>query len=179
MVGWHHWLDGQEFEQTPGVGDGQVSLACSSPWGCKELDMTEWLNWIVKWKSLSRVQLFVTPWTCQAPLFMEFSRQECWSGLPFPSPGDLPDPGVEPTSPASPAWQADSLPLSHQELTFCKMGYHLTQVFLYMYKRKHGPQIISSSYFVHWVHGVITGSDETGIVDWSCLRLGFLFVEVF
>ena len=50
-----------------------------------------------------------TPWTvaCQAPLFMGFSRQEYWSGLPFPSPGDLPDPGIEPRSPAL---QADSLP---------------------------------------------------------------------
>ena len=47
---------------------------------------------------------------CQAPLSMEFSRQEYWSGLPFPSPGDLPSPGMEL---ASPAWQEDSLPLSH------------------------------------------------------------------
>ena len=45
MVGWHHWLDGHEFEQAPGVGDGQGSLACYSPWGHEELDMTEWLNW--------------------------------------------------------------------------------------------------------------------------------------
>ena len=45
MVGWHHWLNGHEFEQASGVGDGQGSLACSSPWGCKELDMTERLNW--------------------------------------------------------------------------------------------------------------------------------------
>ena len=45
MVGWHHWLDGHEFEQIPGVGDGQGSLACCSPWGRKELDTTEWLNW--------------------------------------------------------------------------------------------------------------------------------------
>ena len=45
MVGWHHRLDGPEFEQAPGVGDGQGSLACCSPWGHKELDMTEWLNW--------------------------------------------------------------------------------------------------------------------------------------
>ena len=54
----------------------------------------------------SCVWLFVTPWTvaCQAPLFMEFSRQEYWSGLPFPLPGDLPDPGIEPTSLALPAW---------------------------------------------------------------------------
>ena len=49
------------------------------------------------------------PWTvgCQAPLSMGFSRQEYWSGLPFPSPGDLPDPGIKPKSPAL---QADSLP---------------------------------------------------------------------
>ena len=51
--------------------------------------------------SLSHVQLFVTPWTVayQAPPSMEFSRQEYWSGLPFPSPGDLPNPGIEPRSP--------------------------------------------------------------------------------
>ena len=53
-----------------------------------------------------------TPWTIahQVPLSMGFSRQEYWSWLPFPSQGDLPDTGIEPTSPA---WQADSLPLSH------------------------------------------------------------------
>ena len=45
MVGWHHRLDGHEFEQALGVGDGQGSLACCSPWGHKELDMTEWLIW--------------------------------------------------------------------------------------------------------------------------------------
>jgi len=45
MVRWHHRLDGHEFEQAPGVGDGQGSLVCCSPWGYKELDMTEWLNW--------------------------------------------------------------------------------------------------------------------------------------
>ena len=44
MVRWHHWLNGHEFEQAPGVGDGQGSLECCSPWGCKELDTTEWLN---------------------------------------------------------------------------------------------------------------------------------------
>ena len=62
----------------------------------------------VKVKSLSRVQLFATPWTVtyQAPLSIGFSRQEYWSGLPFPSPRDLPDPGIEP---GSPALQADAL----------------------------------------------------------------------
>ena len=44
MVGWHHWLDGLEFEQALEAGDGQGSLDCCSPWGCKELDMTECLN---------------------------------------------------------------------------------------------------------------------------------------
>ena len=59
--------------------------------------------------ALSHVQLFATPWTVahQAPLSMEFSRQEHWSGLPLPSLGDLPDTGIEPMSPA---FQADSLP---------------------------------------------------------------------
>ena len=61
----------------------------------------------MKW--LSCVQLFATPWTVayQAPPSLGFSRQEHWSGLPFPSPGDLPDPGIEP---GSPALQADALP---------------------------------------------------------------------
>ena len=56
----------------------------------------------VKVKSLSRVRLFVTPWTVahQAPPSMGFYRQKYWSGLPFPSPGDLPDPGIKPRSPA-------------------------------------------------------------------------------
>ena len=45
MVGWHHWINGHEFEQAPAVGDGQGSLACWDSWGRKELDMTELLNW--------------------------------------------------------------------------------------------------------------------------------------
>ena len=60
-------------------------------------------------QSLSRVRLFTTPWTeaYQDPPSMGFSRQEYWSGLPFPCPGYLPDPGIEP---GSPALQADALP---------------------------------------------------------------------
>ena len=46
MIGWHHRLYGHEFEQAPGVGDGQGSLACCSPWGCKDSDMTKQLNWL-------------------------------------------------------------------------------------------------------------------------------------
>ena len=65
-------------------------------------------NTLVKVKSLSHVLLFATLWTVayQAPPSMGFSRQEYWSGLPFPPPGDLPDPGIEPRSPAL---QADTL----------------------------------------------------------------------
>ena len=68
--------------------------------------MSEWV------KSLSGVWLFVTLWTvaCQAPLSIGFSRQGYWSGLAFLSPGDLPHPRIKPTSPVSPALQADFLP---------------------------------------------------------------------
>ena len=107
MVGWHYRLIGHESGQTLEDGEGQGSLACCSP---------------VLLSSFSCVRLFVTPWTvgCQAPLSMGFSRQEYWSGLPFPSPGNLPDPGIEPaylTSLAlvggffltSAAWEAQSM----------------------------------------------------------------------
>ena len=62
----------------------------------------------MKVKSLSRLRLCATPWAVahQAPLSMGFSRQEYWSGLPFPSPGDLANPGIKP---GSPALQADAL----------------------------------------------------------------------
>ena len=64
---------------------------------------------------LSHVWLCVTLWTVarQAPLSMGFSRQEYWNGLPFPTPGNLPDPGIEPMSPVFPALQTDALQLSH------------------------------------------------------------------
>ena len=79
----------------------------------------------VKVKSLSLVRLFVTLWTVahQAPLSMGFSSQEYWSGLPFPSPGDLPNPGTEPESPALQADALSSEPpgnQSHLSLTFQK-----------------------------------------------------------
>ena len=58
MVGWHHQLDGHEFEQVLGVGDGQGGLACCSPWGCKELDTTERLN-----NNLARKKARVMLWS--------------------------------------------------------------------------------------------------------------------
>ena len=68
------------------------------------------LKWLSSACMLSSVWLFATLWSAarQAPLSMGFSRQEYWRGLPFPSPGDLPDPGIKPKSPAL---QVDSLPL--------------------------------------------------------------------
>ena len=71
-------------------------------------------------KSLSRIRLSVTPWTVayQASPSMGFSRQEYWSGLPFPSPGDLPDPGIEP---GSPTLEADALTSEPPLLTFRRM----------------------------------------------------------
>ena len=65
----------------------------------------------------------MTPWTVarQAPLSMGFSWQEYWSGLPFPSPGGFPDPGIKPMSLRSLALQADTLPLSHRGSPFSRL----------------------------------------------------------
>ena len=81
----------------------------------EELEKPRVSPWSEKCSLLSCIRLFVTLWTvaCQAPLFMEFSRQEYWIRLPFPFPGDLPHPGIEPRSPVL---QADSLP--SEPLTF-------------------------------------------------------------
>ena len=70
-----------------------------------------------KVKSLSRIQLFASPWTVayQAPLSMEFSRQEYWSGLPFPSPQHLPNPGIKPRSLALQAKALLSEPLGKSD----------------------------------------------------------------
>ena len=80
-----------------------------------ECDDSLWPSCGAVWvlSCFSRVQLFVALWTVahRAPLSMEFFRQEYWSGFPCPPPGDLPNPGIEPPSPAL---QADSLLLSHQ-----------------------------------------------------------------
>ena len=80
----------------------------------------------MKWsevKSLTCVRLFATPWTVtyQAPPSMGFSRQEYWSGLPFPPPGDFPDPGIETGSPALQANVLISEPLGYLKLSALKM----------------------------------------------------------
>ena len=61
MVGWHHWLNGDEFEWTPGIGDGQGGLVCCSSWGHQELDTTEWLNW--------------TEWSSGFPYYLQFESE--------------------------------------------------------------------------------------------------------
>ena len=87
----------------PGESQGRRRLAGCHLWGHTESDTTEATAAAVAKSCLTLVIL----WTCQAPLSMGFSRQEYWSGLPFPSPGDLPNSGIEPRSPAL---QADDLP---------------------------------------------------------------------
>ena len=92
---------------------------------------------------LLHIQLFATPWTVahQSPLSMGFSRQEYWSGLPFPAPGNLPNPGIEPASVASPALQADSLPLSHwgsPTSSLSRIYSLLTQPHLHLVQLHHG-----------------------------------------
>ena len=95
---------GQEDPLEEGMATHSSTLAWripwTEPWWAMVYGVTEWL---------SRVLLFATPWTVayQAPWSMGFSRQEYWSGLPFPSPGDLPNPGIEPRSPVL---QTDALP---------------------------------------------------------------------
>ena len=104
MVGWHHRLSGHEFEYAPGVYDGQGSLVCCSPWGCKESDMTEqpilsfkqikkifkvtsclipFLQrssvWFSSVQPLSHVQLFVTPWTAARQASLSITNS--WSVL--------------------------------------------------------------------------------------------------
>ena len=82
-----------------------ISIKCNDQWlvWCPRGEIDVWKrHYLCVYQSLSRVQLFATPRTVasQAPLSMGFSRQEYWSGLPFPSPEDLPDPGIKPRSPA-------------------------------------------------------------------------------
>ena len=101
-----------------------------------------------KWESLSHVRLFVAPWTIQS---MEFSRPEYWSGSPFPSPGDLPNPGIKPRSPAL---QADSLPAEPQGKP------KNTGVVAYLFssrssrpRNRTGVSCIAGGFFTNWATG--------------------------
>ena len=114
-------------------------------------------------QSLSHVQLFVTPWIAahQVPLSMGFSRQEYWSGLPFPPPGELLDPGIEPVSSVSPVLQADFLPLSHWITT----------------KWKIHQEMGIPDYFICLLRNLYAGQDATvrtrhGTMDWFQIGKG-------
>ena len=100
-----HWVEPERCLSNPYVSATSLCFFCL--FVCFNFFLLYWKK--VKVKSLSRVWLFATPWTvaCQAPPSIGFSRQEYSSGLPFPSPGDLPDTGIKPESPAL---QAESLP---------------------------------------------------------------------
>ena len=75
MVGWYHWLDGHEFEQVLGAGDGQGSLVCCSPWGHKQSDTTEWLNWTeLNWVYFLRGLSFKNGMCCKWNLRDRHSR---------------------------------------------------------------------------------------------------------
>ena len=119
--------------------------------------------WKVKVKSLSRVRLFMTPWTValQAPPSMGFSRRKNWSGLPFPSPGDLPDPGIEPRSPALRADALTSEPPGKKTLyLLVRFPHFILNCCLRTSKIGRVPYLLSPSfdaetdyvYFFQWVH---------------------------
>ena len=111
------------------------------PWCC--------FAWVLS--RFSCVQLLVTPWTValQVPLYMEFSRQEYWSWLPFPPPEDLLNPGNEPASPVSPASQADSLPLSHWGRLSFIISYH-HEYYISIHKADHSRRYYSMYYQWRW-----------------------------
>ena len=89
MARWHHWRDGREFEWTLGVGDGQVGLECCDSWGCKESDMTEWLNWIeLNWISTFDIVVCFLPsislWSVFLPKFCLYAHPFTIFLLPAP-----------------------------------------------------------------------------------------------
>ena len=112
-----------------------ISLDLSPRWGGRTGINSSMLQWDCPGVyALSPVGLFATLWTVAnpAPLSMEFFRQEQWSGLPFPSPGHLPNPGIEPMSPVSPVLQADSLPAEPLGIIKHRKFNHYTRLLSYV-----------------------------------------------
>ena len=151
---------------------------------CKELMQILCLNWgkhewVTEWvKSLSRVRLFATPRTIapQAPPSMGFSRQEYWSGLSFPSPGDLPDPGIEPRSPAL---QADALPSELKGLEAVKWTWPIKAILMVLHwndinGREHKWQLFKIHFYVKYsLHTIqhfkwaLCNGDQVSIISWG------------
>ena len=106
----HHWLNGRGFEQSLGHHEGQGSLACCSPWGHKELDISEWgnKNWLLDWSRV--VHAYLVARSCPtlqphglppaSPLTVVILQPRALEWFPMPSSRDLPNPGIEPKSPA-------------------------------------------------------------------------------
>ena len=122
------------------------------------------MDWKWKWKFLSLVQFFVTPSTTQSK---QFSRPEYWSGYPFLSPGDLPNPGIEPRSPTL---QADSLPVEPQgkpKNTRVGSLSHLQRIF---------PTQESNGGLLHcrWILYQLTYQGSSGLVTWTSLLQFYL-----
>ena len=97
---------------------------------------------------LSPVRLYVTSWTAahQAPMSVEFSRQEYWSGLPFSFPGDLPNPGIKPTSPASPGLVGRFFTTEPPGKPSCLLSFHL----LFNFKCKNSNENILNRFLSFW-----------------------------
>ena len=128
MVGWHHWLDGHEFEQAPGIGDGQGSPVCCSPWGHKELDMTEKLNWSLNWVFL---------WGF--PGVSDGKGSVCNAGDPGSIPGSGRSPGEGNGNPLQYSClenPMDEEPGGLQSIGLQKVGHDWETLFTYLYARK-------------------------------------------
>ena len=113
----------------------RVNTSCARVIRCSKLSVlqSDKCSMCLCAQSLSCVQLFATWWTvaCKAPLSVGFSYQEYWSGLPFPSPEDFPNPRIEPESSVSPGSQTDSLLLSRQGIVITLCNYLFSQLFLF------------------------------------------------
>ena len=144
MVGWHHHLDGHEFEWALGSGDGQEA------WHAAVHGVTKSQTWMNDWVTELKIYIYIynlspqaricgcmNPQSClilcnlmdvahRAPLSMKLSRQKYWGMLPFATWGDLPDLGIESASPLSPALQVDTLPTNHQGSQNKQMEPHQT-----------------------------------------------------
>ena len=119
----------------------------------------------------SHVQLFATPWIVayQVPLSMGFSRQEYWNGLPFPPPGDLPDPGIDP---ATPAWQEDSLlleplgkPTTLRQLKFYLEVFPTKSVCFYPKPQGKGAVPLSNKPST-WTSVLSAGREQRSLIPW-------------